>query len=347
MGLLFAGGMAEIAHFNGRRDLNGAPVKLIGPIQPSGDSVRWAALVTDVDPPEAINVRPENLVECGSQAASVYSSRSRATSHSTIPRRGSPAFKRQKILYEQEVAKWQARREAKWNAIRAAAEDARAYERTTELVFDDLFEVLSRLRFMDLCQTRLVCKSWHAVTRNVLRDPHWQVRMLRADEVKVVELPIKVKQEWVAFCPVRALELDVRTLVAFGAPRSQLLARLDSQWAVEKTRYASCVQINFDTEVHGYGMHAAIESAAAALSASHELADGEAIATLVPNLDLQLEIFICGYLVGIIPRRYKAAPGDCRLMRHPSYRTWPVSMQRQYPWSLRTITAELLDGTSP
>ena len=61
---LLAGMSMEIAGFQGRLDLNGATVKLVSWLP----SIRsWSALVIHTNPPEAITVKPENLVAVGSR----------------------------------------------------------------------------------------------------------------------------------------------------------------------------------------------------------------------------------------------------------------------------------------
>ena len=238
-----------------------------------------------------------------------------------------------------------AQRAAKRRRLEEAAAAAGATERTTELTTDALAATLGHLRLVFLQSALCVCKEWRAAARITAHDPSWYVQMLHARELRAMRLPLSTTRRWVEAHPDDALSFDVRTLFSLGASRPLLLRRLDHAWCAEKVQHKSCVQINLDVVAHGMDP-VAVAEANAALSESSDFEEGRAVASLERG-EGPMTVVICGKQVGQLPAGSLAAPGHGRLMRHPGFSTWPLSMRQQYPFVIRTIKAEVLVGSDP
>jgi hypothetical protein len=159
----------EIAGFRGRLELNGAAVKLVSLLP----CKRWAVLVVHANPPETINVKPENLVAIGSQDFAVYQ------------RRRDEETRRQERIHQ----------------VREVAARAKSTNRTTDLTHDALVGVCQFLNLSQLDPLRFVCKAWSAAARAAARDPTWQLTMLSANELKrysnALPVSLAMRQRWV------------------------------------------------------------------------------------------------------------------------------------------------------
>ena len=262
----------ELAGFEGRRDLNGARVRLVSQTPASISSalrwstgLRWRVVVIDVTPPEVISVKSENLVAAGSQPFAVYELRppsalrsdeasiAMACAEHALAEQRSAGCKRRRVEWHLVAAASAAA--ARLGPIQAAAASAGARERTAELTLDSATGVCFLLGTADLGRLLRVCKAWGAAVCMAVRDPAWQVRTLSAQDLTRKSNPFAVshgtRRLWMQAQPQEAAKLDVRTLVSLGAPRSALLLRLDNSWLAEKTQFKSCQQINYDVHHHG------------------------------------------------------------------------------------------------
>ena len=335
----------EIAGFTGRCELNGARVLVAGHTNGS----RWRCIVVDTG--ETIDVNPERLVACGTQDAWVYANRLKFLQ--AVPRTPQAA-EAAAAAVEAAAAAAKRERTAKKRRVEAAAVAASATERTTELTTDGLATTFGHLDLANVLAAARVCKAWHAGTCITIRDEDWQVRMLRTDQMlkftSMMCLPPETTRRWLQAHSQASASLDVRTLVSFGASRAVLLQRLDHAWRVELTEQKSCLQINLDTLRHNMSGDTVAE-ADACLRESNALEEGRAVASLVredEGGESFIKVMICGTQVAAFPRSKhpSVAAGLCRLLRHPSYASWPPSMQRQHPWAIRTIKAEVLGSSS-
>ena len=268
----------ELAGFEGRRDLNGARVRLVSQSSASvrSSGLRWRVVVIDVTPPEVISVKPETLVAAGSQPVAVYELRPPSALHSdeasiamacaehALSELRSAGCKRRRVESQLAAAAAAAAAAtaaaasaaaARLGPIQAAAASAGARERTAELTLDSATGVCFLLGTADLGRLLRVCKAWGAAACMTVRDPAWQVRTLCAQDLTRKGNPFAVshgtRRLWMQAQPQEAAKLDVRTLVSLGAPRSVLLLRLDNSWLAEKTQFKSCQQINYDVQHHG------------------------------------------------------------------------------------------------
>ena len=183
---LFAGMSMEIAGFRGRLELNGAAVKLVSLLP----CKRWAVLVIHANPPETINVKPENLVAIGSQDFGVYES---------VQRRRDEEMRAKQRRRDEEMG-----RQERLKRVREEAARAKSADRTTDLTLDALVSVCHFLNLSQLGMLLLVCKAWSPAARAAAHDPTWQLTMLSAYEFKIYTvysnaLPISLttRQRWV------------------------------------------------------------------------------------------------------------------------------------------------------
>jgi len=153
----------EIAGFRGRLELNGAAVKLVSLLP----CKRWAVLVIHANPPETINVKPENLVAIGSQDFAVYQRR-----------------RDEEMRAEQRRKDEEMRRQERLKRVREEAARAKSADRTTDLTHDARVSVCHFLHLSQLGKLLLVCKAWSPAARAAAHDPTWQLTMLSADEFK-------------------------------------------------------------------------------------------------------------------------------------------------------------------
>jgi hypothetical protein len=179
---LFAGMSMEIAGFRGRLELNGALVKLVSLLP----SKRWAVLVTHANPPETINVKPENLVSIGSQDFAVYQRR-----------------RDEEMRAEQRRRDEEMRRQERLKRVREEAARAKSADRTTDLTHDARVSVCHFLNLSQLGMLLLVCKAWSPAARAAAHDPTWQLTMLSADEFKrytvrsnALPISLTTRQRW-------------------------------------------------------------------------------------------------------------------------------------------------------
>ena len=183
---LFAGMSMEIAGFRGRLELNGAAVKLVSLLP----CKRWAVLVIHANPPDTINVKPENLVAIGSQDFGVYES---------VQRRRDEEMRAKQRRRDEEMG-----RQERLKRVREEAARAKSADRTTDLTLDALVSVCHFLNLSQLGMLLLVCKAWSPAARAAAHDPTWQLTMLSAYEFKIYTvysnaLPISLttRQRWV------------------------------------------------------------------------------------------------------------------------------------------------------
>ena len=160
----------ELAGFEGRRDLNGARVRLVSqtPASIRSSGLRWRVVVIDVTPPEVISVKSENLVAAGSQPFAVYELRPPSALHSdeasiamacaehALAEQRSAGCKRRRVEWHLVAAASAAAAAASAAAarlgpIQAAAASAGARERTAELTLDSAAGVC---RMRDGCVPR-------------------------------------------------------------------------------------------------------------------------------------------------------------------------------------------------
>ena len=187
---LFAGMSMEIAGFRGRLELNGAVVKLVSLLP----CKRWAVLVIHANPPETINVKPENLVAIGSQDFAVYQRR-----------------RDEEMRAEQRRKDEEMRRQERLKRVREEAARAKSADRTTDLTHDARVSVCHFLNLSQLGKLLLVCKAWSPAARAAAHDPTWQLTMLSADEFKryivrsnALPISLTTRQRWVHVNPMKA-----------------------------------------------------------------------------------------------------------------------------------------------
>ena len=206
---LFAGMSMEIAGFRGRLELNGAAVKLVSWLP----CKRWAVLVIHANPPETINVKPENLVAIGSQDFAVYESHRLQRAEQRVEQRQSAEqLQRAEQLTlqraEQRRRDEEMRRQERLKRVREEAARAKSADRTTDLTHDARVSVCHFLNLSQLGMLLLVSKAWSPAARAAAHDPTWQLNMLSADEFKRYKdaLPVSLttRQRWVHVNPMKA-----------------------------------------------------------------------------------------------------------------------------------------------
>ena len=201
---LFAGMSMEIAGFRGRLELNGAAVKLVSWLP----CKRWAVLVIHANPPETINVKPENLVAIGSQDFAVYESQGLGIFREHVYSDGldTQGVKLQRA--EQWRRDEEMRRQERLKRVREEAARAKSADRTTDLTHDARVSVCHFLNLSQLGMLLLVSKAWSPAARAAAHDPTWQLNMLSADEFKRYKdaLPVSLttRQRWVHINPLKA-----------------------------------------------------------------------------------------------------------------------------------------------
>jgi hypothetical protein len=187
---LFAGMSMEIAGFRGRLELNGAAVKLVSLLP----CKRWAVLVIHANPPETINVKPENLVAIGrSQDFAVRQEEMRAEQ-----RRRDEKMRAEQRRRDEEMG-----RQERLKRVREEAARAKSADRTTDLTHDARVSVCQFLHLRQLGKLLLVCKAWSPAARAAAHDPTWQLTMLSDYDfmyhtVRSNALPISLttRQRW-------------------------------------------------------------------------------------------------------------------------------------------------------
>ena len=198
---LFAGMSMEIAGFRGRLELNGAAVKLVSWLP----CKRWAVLVIHANPPETIDVKPENLVAIGSQDFAVYESHRLQRAEQRAEQRQSAE---QLQRAEQRRRDEEMRRQERLKRVREEAARAKSADRTTDLTHDARVSVCHFLNLSQLGMLLLVSKAWSPAARAAAHDPTWQLNMLSADEFKRYKdaLPVSLttRQRWVHVNPMKA-----------------------------------------------------------------------------------------------------------------------------------------------
>ena len=202
---LFAGMSMEIAGFRGRLELNGAAVKLVSLLP----CKRWAVLVIHANPPETINVKPENLVAIGSQDFAVYESQGVNLfrglgifrEHGYSDGLDTQGVKLQRA--EQRRRDEEMRRQERLKRVREEAARAKSADRTTDLTHDARVSVCHFLNLSQLGMLLLVCKAWSPAARAAAHDPTWQLTMLSDYDfmyhtVRSNALPISLttRQRW-------------------------------------------------------------------------------------------------------------------------------------------------------
>eukprot|EP00900_Chrysochromulina_parva_P025403 jgi/Chrpa1/7497/Chrysochromulina_OHIO_Genome00012779-RA len=193
---LFAGMSMEIRGFRGRLELNGAAVKLVSLLP----SKRWAVLVIHANPPETINVKPENLVAIGSQDFAVYES-----IRADQQRRRDEEMRAEQWRRDEEM-----RRQERLKRVREEAARAKSADRTTDLTHDARVSVCHFLNLSQLGKLLLVCKAWSPAARAAAHDPTWQLTMLSADEFKryivrsnALPISLTTRQRWGHVNPIK------------------------------------------------------------------------------------------------------------------------------------------------
>ena len=234
---LFAGMSMEIAGFRGRLELNGAAVKLVSLLP----CKRWAVLVIHANPPETINVKPENLVAIGSQDFADESHRLQRAEQRAEQRQRAEQLQRA----EQRRRDEEMRRQERLKRVRVEAARAKSADRTTDLTHDARVSVCHFLNLSQLGMLLLVSKAWSPAARAAAHDPTWQLNMLSADEFKRYKdaLPVSLttRQRWVHVNPMKAKQThSALEAKAAGFSLEQMMA----------ARYAprACIEAGFSLD---------------------------------------------------------------------------------------------------
>ena len=241
---LFAGMSMEIAGFRGRLELNGAAVKLVSWLP----CKRWAVLVIHANPPETINVKPENLVAIGSQDFAVYESQGLGIFREHVYSDGldTQGVKLQRA--EQWRRDEEMRRQERLKRVRVEAARAKSADRTTDLTHDARVSVCHFLNLSQLGMLLLVSKAWSPAARAAAHDPTWQLTMLSADEFKrytvrsnALPVSLTTRQRWVHVNPMKAKQThSALEAKAAGFSLEQMMA----------ARYAprACIEAGFSLD---------------------------------------------------------------------------------------------------
>jgi hypothetical protein len=182
-------------------------------------SKRWAVLVTHANPPETINVKPENLVAIGSQDFAVYES-----IRADQQRRRDEEMRAEQWRRDEEMRAEQRRRDEEMRLqerlkrVREEAARAKSADRTTDLTHDARVSVCHFLHLSQLRKLLLVCKAWSPAARAAAHDPTWQLTMLSAYEFKrftvrsnALPISLTTRQRWGHVNPMKFKEAHSAT----------------------------------------------------------------------------------------------------------------------------------------